>query len=644
MNRCFYFLSQGATASGDTSTTYLPGGMAGIGNQKAAKVWYRALTTYMTPSTDYAAARIACIQAVRDLYPVSGPEEIAVWNAFAGINVGGPWAGADAAPVVRVSESGTAGTVTFSATATDDKGVAKVDFLFDGAVVGTKNASPYTMAYDSLMQDDGTHTLVAKATDTVGLFTSASMNFLINNGQLLKNGSMEKGFGVGWSNTSGMQMGVILNTPSYDGTKCAKFCGSGSAMSVALFQNATIPATTSSATLSFALHIETRETTGGIHDTFAVQLRNTSGAILQTLATFSNLNAAAGYTVHTFNVSAFKGQTVQVYFVGTEDSAISTGFVLDKVNLLVVGGGIADTTPPTVSATESGSAGAITLSATASDLNGIAKVEFYVDGVIKGTDTTSPYGMSLDSATLSNGSHALVAKAYDPSGNVGTSTGVAFTISNTTTDTTAPIVSATESGTSGIITFAATASDASGVAKVEFYVDGALQGTDTTSPYGLAVNSTLLANASHTLVAKAYDPAGNIGTSTGVAFTVNNLPPSTNFNEAENNGSTATANAVADTVTKIVGTIGTSTDQDFFRINVAAGRAVTVNMTGPARDYDLYLLSGTGAVLKTSAGSSATETVSITNATAATATYFIKVVGFGGAFTTTTPYNLALIR
>ncbi|MDE3245768.1 MAG: M4 family metallopeptidase, partial [Acidobacteriota bacterium] len=641
---CFYFLSQGATTSGDTSTTYLPQGMAGVGNQKAAKIWYRALTTYMTPSTDYAAARIACIQAVRDLYPVSGPEEIAVWNAFAGINVGSPWAGPDAAPVVSVSESGSAGTITFSANASDDKGVAKVDFYFDGKVVGTKTAAPYTMTYDSLMQDDGTHNLVARATDSAGLFTNASMDFLIANGQLIKNASFEKGFGVGWSNTSGMQIGAILNTPSYDGTMCAKFCGSGSAMSVAIFQTVSIPATASSANLSYALHIETKETSSLPHDTFKAQIRDTAGAVLQTLATYSNVNAAAGYTVYSFDVSAFKGQTVQVYFLGAEDSAISTGFILDKVNLMVVGGGAPDTTAPTVSASESGASGTITLAATASDANGVTKVEFYVDGVLKGTDTTAPFSLALDSTTLANGSHTLVAKAYDPSGNVGTSTSVPFTVSNTAGDTTPPTVSVSETGASGTITLAATASDANGVTKVEFYVDGVLKGTSTASPYSMALDSTTLANASHALVAKAYDPSNNVGTSASFAFTINNPPPSTTYNEVESNGTTASANVVADLATKIVGYIGTSTDQDFFKIAVGAGRTVTVNMTGPAKDYDLYLLSSTGSVLKTSAGGTATESVSYTNTTAAVATYYLKVVGWSGAFTTTSPYTLTLAR
>jgi serine protease len=97
---------------------------------------------------------------------------------------------------------------------------------------------------------------------------------------------------------------------------------------------------------------------------------------------------------------------------------------------IVSHGGGGDTTPPTASASESGTSGTITLSATASDNVGVTKVEFYVDSVLKGTDTTSPYSMTLDSTTLSNASHSLVAKAYDAAGNVGSSSAVNFTISN----------------------------------------------------------------------------------------------------------------------------------------------------------------------------------------------------------------------
>ncbi|WP_051906609.1 Ig-like domain-containing protein [Methylomarinum vadi] len=646
MNRAFYFLSQGATTSGDTSSTYLPQGMTGIGNDKAAKIWFRAMTVYMTSSTDYLGARIACINAARDLYATAGPEEIAVWNAFAAINVGDPWTGPDNPPVVNVSVNGDKGVLTFSASASDDQGVVKVEFFLDGALVGTKTAPPYTMDYDSRMQNDGAHTLVARATDTTGQYTDASKTITINNGQLIRNGSFEKGYGVGWSNTTGMQIGAILNETPYDGTKMAKFCGSGSQKSVALFQTVAIPATTPAATLSYALHIATEETSSSVRDTLAVQLRNTSGDILTTLATHSNLNAKAGYQLHSHDVSAYKGRSVQVYFLCAEDSALATGFILDKVNLNVSGDGGTgeDNVAPNVSASVSGSSGNITFSATASDNVGVVKVSFYVDNSLKGSDQTAPYIMTLDSKTLANGSHTLIAKAYDAAANVGTSTPVTFTVNNATEDDEAPTIAVGTSGNGGPITFNATASDNVGVSKVEFYVDNVLKGYDTTAPYSLVLDSLTLGNGSHTLVGKAYDAAGNVGTSQAVAFTVDNTGPgATTYHERESNGTTQTANSVGNAVTTIVGYIENSIDKDYFKIELLAGQDLTVNMTGPARDYDLYLLNSSGRTLRSSANVGSSESVNYTNSGSSIASFYLKVVAFGGAYSKNEPYNLTRI-
>jgi len=52
-----------------------------------------------------------------------------------------------------------------------------------------------------------------------------------------------------------------------------------------------------------------------------------------TVATFSNLNKAAGYTLRSFNVSSFAGQTVTLKFTGTEDSSLQTSFVIDDTAL-----------------------------------------------------------------------------------------------------------------------------------------------------------------------------------------------------------------------------------------------------------------------------------------------------------------------
>ncbi len=304
------------------------------------------------------------------------------------------------------------------------------------------------------------------------------------------------------------------------------------------------------------------------------------------------------------------------------------------------GAGSGDTTAPTVSASESGTSGTITLSATASDNVGVTNVEFYVDGVLKGSDATSPYSLALNSTTLTNGSHSLTAKAFDAAGNSTTSTAFAFSVNNTVADTTAPTVSASQTGSSGTITLSATASDNVGVTNVEFYVDGVLKGSDAASPYSLALNSTTLTNGSHALTAKAFDAAGNSTTSSVVNFTVNN-PTSTQFNETESNGSVAGANPVARSYNSIVGTMGNTTDKDFFALSLAAGETVKIDMVGPSTtDYDLALVNASDVALKSSAGNTSTETLTYTNGASA-ATVYAKVISYSGS-STTNPYTLTL--
>ncbi|MGE5451287.1 MAG: Ig-like domain-containing protein [Acidobacteriota bacterium] len=98
-------------------------------------------------------------------------------------------------------------------------------------------------------------------------------------------------------------------------------------------------------------------------------------------------------------------------------------------------------------------------------------------------------------------------------------------------DTTAPtaaITSPTNSTTvSGALNVAVAASDNVGVSKVELYVNGALSGTVTASPYAFSVNTTTLADGSATLTAVAYDKAGNAGKANPVAVTVSNTVATT---------------------------------------------------------------------------------------------------------------------
>ncbi|MDG4862322.1 M4 family metallopeptidase [Streptomyces sp. T-3] len=91
-NHFFYLLSEGSGAKEINGVQYdspTADGVAvtGIGRDKAEKIWFKALTTYMTSNTNYAAARTATLSAAKDLYGDGSAEVTAVDKAWAGVAV-----------------------------------------------------------------------------------------------------------------------------------------------------------------------------------------------------------------------------------------------------------------------------------------------------------------------------------------------------------------------------------------------------------------------------------------------------------------------------------------------------------------------------------------------------------------------------
>jgi thermolysin len=81
-NHVFYLVTKGGNHA------HIPGpAVAGIGADKAAKIWYKALTTYMTSSTNFAGARAATLNAAASLYGAGGAEYLAVADAWAACGV-----------------------------------------------------------------------------------------------------------------------------------------------------------------------------------------------------------------------------------------------------------------------------------------------------------------------------------------------------------------------------------------------------------------------------------------------------------------------------------------------------------------------------------------------------------------------------
>ncbi|KAB0666916.1 hypothetical protein F6V25_03410 [Oryzomonas japonica] len=239
---------------------------------------------------------------------------------------------------------------------------------------------------------------------------------------------------------------------------------------------------------------------------------------------------------------------------------------------------VPELTPPTVSLSSPTASttvsGTVSVNASASDNVGVTKVEFYVNGVLKATDTATPYVYSWNTAGLASGSYTLQAKAYDAAGNVGQSGVVSVTVAGS--DTTAPTVSVTSPATgsvvSGTVTIAATASDNVGVSRVEFYENGALLYAANTAPYSYSWNTTSIANGSYTLSAKAYDASGNIGQSSNVSVTVNNVV-------ADTTAPTVSSFSLPATATSLTVAISSFTASDNVGVT---GYQVTASSTAPS--------------------------------------------------------------
>lgn len=186
-----------------------------------------------------------------------------------------------------------------------------------------------------------------------------------------------------------------------------------------------------------------------------------------------------------------------------------------------------DTTPPTVAigspAGGTAVSGSVTVAVTASDNTSVSAVDLYVNGNYVASDTAAPHSFLIDTTKLANGTNSIQARATDPAGNTGTSTTVSVNVSNLA-DTVAPVVSITGITTSGggnskQANVSVSATDNVGVSRVELFVDGKLFATKTAPPFSFAVSLRQYTTGPHPVQAKAYDAAGNVGTSAQSSFT-----------------------------------------------------------------------------------------------------------------------------
>ncbi len=264
----------------------------------------------------------------------SGRGSIILSSAINHIGGGG---GGNVAPVANFSFTTSGLTATFTDSSTDSDGtISSRSWNFgDG---GTSTATNPSHTYAAA----GTYSVSLTVTDNGGATNTKTSSVTVSSGggggstQLLSNTGFESGT-TPWTGTTADICTTSCGSQSpHAGTYFVWLDGYGTTHSENIAQQVTIPAGKTSATLQYYLHIDTAETTTTTaYDTLKVQVLNTSGTVLATLQTYSNLNKNTGYAVHTNSLAPYIGQTVVIKFLGAEDASLQTSFVIDDVTLTV---------------------------------------------------------------------------------------------------------------------------------------------------------------------------------------------------------------------------------------------------------------------------------------------------------------------
>ena len=273
------------------------------------------------------------------------------------------------------------GARTVSANATDDVGVAGVQFKLDGANLGAEDTTaPYSISWDTTLTPNGSHSLTATARDAAGnTTTSTSVAVTVTNVDTTPPVVALTAPAAG-ANLTGT-LTVSASASDNVGVVGVRFKLDGANLGA---EDTTTP---------YSIAWDTNTTTDGPHTLSAVA-RDAAG----------NTTTSAPVSVTVAN---------------------------------------ADVTPPTVSVTAP-SAGAVlaftvTVTATASDNVGVVGVLFQVDGVSIGPeDTAAPWSISWDTLPIANGTHTITATARDAAGNTKVSAPLSVTVNNDRTPPSPP--------------------------------------------------------------------------------------------------------------------------------------------------------------------------------------------------------------
>lgn len=372
------------------------------------------------------------------------------------------------------------GVVTVLADASDNIGVAGVQFKLDGSNLGSEDTtSPYNTSWNTASTTNGSHTLLAVARDAAGnVSTSTPVAITVSNtapsGDLLVHLKFDESSGtLAFDSSGNANHATLSNGPTFISGKIGnalKLDGVNDygtigdldiypALSVSVWINQptaisgwgsvimkryTYGFEVNGSTISFGIgngSVWSREMTApialgewqhfvGVYDGTNVTLyKNGAQVSAPQPATLNNSNTPLLVGSWTGSSEFFNGHIddVRIYNRALTSSEIAN---------LYSGTTSPDTITPTVSISSPQSNSTVqdfvTISANASDNVGVAGVQFKLDGVnLDSEDTVSPYSINWNTRQTANGNHAITAVARDFAGNTATSLPVIVSVNNT---------------------------------------------------------------------------------------------------------------------------------------------------------------------------------------------------------------------
>ena len=408
------------------------------------------------------------------------------------------------------AEATLSGSTNLAANASDASGIAGVRFLVDGSQVGSEDTSaPYTLSWDSTTVADGTHAIAALAKDGAGnTATSAPVSVTVENSVEEEPGEEEEEatplaldttvsthLSAGAATISAPPLStagpgeVLLALVASDGPKASAQSISG----------------VSGGGLTWTLRRRANASPG------TAEVWQAAAPAKLTNVTITATKASGSYQGE-ITVAAFAGADSATGGATAAGSA-STGVPSVSLNTTRAGSWVwgvgSDWDVATARTLGSGQTLVDQFLSASGDT-------FWVQRRTAPTPAAGT-GVTIDDTAPAGHRWNLAAVEVLAAGGGG----------ETPPDTTPPSVSMTapaaEGTLSGSTNLAANASDASGIAGVQFLLDGSPVGSeDASAPYGITWDSTTVANGSHTLAARATDAFGNIATSATVGVTVSN--------------------------------------------------------------------------------------------------------------------------